>query len=249
VAGFIGLQIGSFLNVVAYRVPLGESVISPSRSFCPNCHASIRARDNVPLFSYLMLRGRCRDCRSPIPIRYPIIEAVTGALFAVTGLVIGLEPELLADLVFVATLVVITVTDIEHRIVPNKVLAPVAVIGVLSQVLTNSGDWLSWTLAAVIGFSLMLIAALAYPGGMGMGDVKLAGVMGIYLGVALAPALLIAFLLGTIAGVAVMAKKGVEIGRKTALPFGPYMAIGGFIALLYGDQMVQWYLDTFVRAS
>lgn len=247
--GVIGLSLGSFLNVVAYRIPRGQTPTRPRRSHCPACDAEIRARDNIPVLSWLMLRGRCRDCGASISWRYPFFEALTATLFAAVGWHDGLELVLMPDLLLVTTLVVVTNTDLDMRVVPNKILFASLIAGLLAQAVARPDEWLEWTVSAVGAFAALFAAALAYPKGMGMGDVKLAGVMGLYLGRAVAPALLIAFLLGTLVGLGVMARKGVAEGRKTAVPFVPFMAAGGVIGLFWGDAMIEWYLDTFARSQ
>lgn len=243
--GVIGLSLGSFLNVVAYRIPRGQTPWSPKRSHCPSCDAEIRARDNIPVISWILLRGRCRDCGEPISWRYPAFEALTAALFAAVGWHEGLSVELIPDLLFVTTLIVVTNTDLDLRVVPNQVLFISFLAGLIAQAVARPDEWPTWTASAAIAFAVLFLVAMAYPKGMGMGDVKLAGVMGLYLGRAVGPALLIAFLLGTLVGLGVMAKKGVAEGRKTAVPFVPFMATGGVIALFSGETIVEWYLDTF----
>lgn len=243
----LGLPLGSFFNVIAWRLPRGQKPWDPPRSHCPNCGAQIAARDNIPVLGWLLLRGRCRDCGAPISWRYPVFELLTGLLFAACGLKFGFSIELLPALLFVSTLLIVSNSDIEQRIIPNAVIVPALVLGVPAMLAAYPDQWSTWLLSAVIAFSVMFLIALAYPRGMGMGDVKLAAVMGLYLGRAVAPALLLAFLLGTVVGLGVMARRGVAEGRKTALPFGPFMAIGGVFALFWGDDVVEWYLDTFVR--
>lgn len=241
----IGLPLGSFFNVVAYRLPRGQSPWRPKRSHCPSCGAEIRARDNVPVLGWILLRGRCRECDAPISWRYPAFEAITALLFAAAGLKFGLERELLPALLLISTLVIVANSDLDQRIVPNKVIVPALVLGVAAQLFANPDTWVTWTASALIAFGVMFLVALAYPAGMGMGDVKLAAVLGLYLGRAVAPAMLIAFLLGTVAGLLVIWKSGMRAGRKTALPFAPFMAVGGVIALFWGENIVEWYLDTF----
>ncbi len=241
----LGLPVGSFLNVVAYRVPRGETPWSPARSYCPSCQAQLHARDNIPVLGWLLLRGRCRYCDASISWKYPVFEAITALLFGAIGLKFGWSVELLPALLFASTLVVVANSDIDMRVVPNAVLFVSLLFGVVAQALAYPDDWLTWTLSATIAFAVMLIIALAYPRGMGMGDVKLAGIMGLYLGRAVAPALLFAFLTGTIFGLAVMASKGVAEGRKTKVPFAPFMAAGGVFALFFGEDVIDWYLDTF----
>lgn len=244
---FLGLPLGSFFNVVAWRLPRGQKPWDPPRSHCPSCNEQIAARDNIPVVSWLLLRGKCRNCGVSISWRYPVFEALTGLLFAACGLKFGFAIELLPALLFVSTLLIVSNSDIEQRIIPNAVIVPALALGVPAMLAAYPDEWVNWLLSSLIAFAAMFLIALAYPRGMGMGDVKLAAVMGLYLGRAVAPALLLAFLLGTIVGLGVMAKRGVAEGRKTALPFGPFMAIGGVFGLFWGDDVVEWYLDTFVH--
>lgn len=243
-AGAFGLLVGSFLNVVAYRLPRGESVVTP-RSRCPGCGAPVRARDNVPVISWLLLRGRCRDCGTPIAVRYPLVEALTGLTFVAVAAVTGYEPELVLYLPFAALLIVVAAIDLEHRIVPNKLLAPAAVWAVLGWAAVDL-DFLPEALAAGAGaFLFLLLAALAYPAGMGMGDVKLAGVMGLYLGLSVVPALLVAFLAGSIVGIAIVVREGGD-ARKKGVPFAPFLALGGLVGLLAGQELISLYADRFL---
>lgn len=241
----MGLPLGSFFNVVAYRLPRDQKPWSPKRSYCPECGAAVRTRDNIPVLGWLMLRGRCRDCSGKISPRYPVFEALTGLLFAAAGLKFGLSRQLLPALLLISTLLVVANSDLDRRVIPNEVVVFALVAGVPAQLLAYPDQWLTWTLSAAIAFVVMFAVALAYPGGMGMGDVKLAAVLGLYLGRAVAPAMLIAFAAGTLAGVAVMMRVGVRQGRKTAVAFGPFMAFGGVVALFWGEAIVQWYLDSF----
>lgn len=246
--GVFGLALGSFLNVVAYRIPRDQTPWSPRRSHCPSCGTEIRALDNVPVVSWLLLHGRCRSCGERISWRYPLFEALTAVLFAAVGVHRGVSVELIPDLLLVMTLIVVTNTDLDLRVVPNKILLVSLLAGLLAQAAVRPDEWASWTIAAFAAFAALFTAALAYPRGMGMGDVKLAGVIGLYLGRAVAPALLFAFFAGTIAGVAVIARKGVAEGRKTAVPFVPFMAAGGIFALFAGDVVIDWYLNAFVNS-
>jgi leader peptidase (prepilin peptidase) / N-methyltransferase len=243
-AGIGGMIVGSFLNVVAYRLPRGESLISPG-SRCPECGTPIKAYDNVPVLGWLLLRGRCRACGAAISPRYPLVEAGTGVLCAVVVLRFGADADVWLPLAFVLLLVPVTLIDLDHRIIPNPLMLVGAVLGVGLVLLTRSDDVAEHAIAAVAAFGFFLLAALAYPSGMGMGDVKLAGVMGLFLGRDVAPALLIALLVGSLAGLAIIARKGQAAGRKTAVPFGPFLALGGVLALFVGEPIVDWYLDTF----
>jgi leader peptidase (prepilin peptidase)/N-methyltransferase len=239
-----GLLIGSFLTVVAHRVPRGESVVG-GRSHCPSCGAQIAAYDNVPVVSWLLLRGRARCCATPISSRYPLTELATGALFAATALVLWDDAGLIAlGLAFVTMLVAITLTDLERRIIPNKILLVGTVAGLALAAVADAGSLPERAIAAAAAGGLLFAVALAYPRGMGMGDVKLAAVMGLYLGRSVGPALLIAFAAGSLFGLALIARHGTA-ARKQAVPFGPFLAFGGVIGLLAGTQIVDWYLGTF----
>jgi leader peptidase (prepilin peptidase)/N-methyltransferase len=241
-----GMMAGSFVSVVAHRVPRGQSIVGP-RSKCPSCGAQIAAYDNVPVLSWVLLRGRCRRCGEPISARYPVLELGLGAAFLATVLVLWDHPAQLAmGLVFVSTLAAITITDLERRIIPNRILLVSAVIGIAIAAAADPGSLPERAIAAASAGGLLLITALAYPKGMGMGDVKLAGLMGLYLGSAVAAALLIGFLTGAVVGVGLMLREG-SGARKRGIPFGPFLALGGFIALLAGDQLVHWYLSTFLN--
>ncbi len=241
----LGAILGSFATVVAHRLPRGENWVS-DRSRCPSCGETIKARDNVPIASWLILRGRCRNCNEPISPRYPITEATLGALFLATYLILGDDDvaELILGLVLCVVLVTITLTDLERRIIPNKIVLAGSVVAV-GIVLAAAPETLDTrVIAAAIAGGLMFVLALAYPRGMGMGDAKLVGMMGLFLGRAVAPAVLIGFALGALVGVAMIARQG-SGARKQAIPFGPFLAVGGIIGLWVGEDIVDWYLDEF----
>jgi leader peptidase (prepilin peptidase)/N-methyltransferase len=244
-AGAFGLILGSFLNVVAYRLPRGESVVWPG-SHCPSCDTPIRSFDNVPVLSWLVLRGRCRSCKGSISARYPVVEAVTAALLVAVVLVKGADSDAWLGLALVLLLVPVTLIDLDHRIIPNKLMLIGTVVSLAIVLLTQPSSLTEHLIAAGAAGGFLLIAALAYPGGMGMGDVKLAGVLGLFLGRAVGPAMLVALVSGTLVGAAIIARKGAKEGRKTAIPFGPYLAFGGLVGLFAGGPIVDWYLDTFV---
>jgi leader peptidase (prepilin peptidase)/N-methyltransferase len=231
--------------VVAYRLPRGESLSRP-RSRCPGCLTQIRAYDNVPVLSWLALRGRCRTCRAPISARYPLVEAATGALCALVVLAKGPDEDALLGLALVLLLVPVTLIDLDHRIIPNKLTGPGAVLAVVLVAALDTAALPEHLIAGLAAGGFLLAAALAKPGGMGMGDVKLAAVMGLFLGRAVAPALLVALVAGSLVGVALMARRGVRDARGTTIPFGPWLALGGVVALFAGDAVVGWYLETFL---
>jgi leader peptidase (prepilin peptidase)/N-methyltransferase len=239
-----GLIAGSFVTVVAHRVPRGESIVGP-RSRCPACGAQIAAYDNVPVVSWLALRGRARCCGAPISLRYPLAELALGALYAATVLGLWDDPgEVALGLVFVTALLAVTLTDLERRIVPNRILLVAALLGAAIAAATDPGSLPERAIAAAAAGGLLFLAALAYPRGMGMGDVKLAATMGLFLGRNVAPALFVALLAGSLVGLAMVARHGAA-ARKRAIPFGPFLALGGVVGLLAGDQLVDWYLGTF----
>jgi len=239
-----GLLVGSFLNVVAWRLPRGESLIAPG-SHCPGCDAPVRPYDNVPVLSWLALRGRCRDCGAPISIRYPLVEAVSAALAVAVVLTRDGAHDLALGLVLVALLVPIALIDLDRRIIPNRLTGLGAVAALAIGLATDVGGVPEQLIAGAAAGGFLLLAALARPGGMGMGDVKLAGMLGLFLGREVGVALLVALVAGTLVGAVVVARRGVAEGRKTALPFGPFLAGGGVLALLAGPAIVDWYLRTF----
>jgi leader peptidase (prepilin peptidase) / N-methyltransferase len=239
-----GLVVGSFLNVVAYRLPRGESLAAPG-SRCPGCAVAIRAYDNVPVFSWLALRGRCRGCAAAISARYPLVELATGLLYAAVVLTQNDAVDVVLGLLLVTVLVPVTLIDLEHRIIPNRITLPAAVAALVAGLLLDPGLVPEQLIAAAAAGGLFFLAAAAYPRGMGMGDVKLAGVLALYLGRSVAPAILIALIAGVAMGAAIIARKGAREGRRTAVPFGPFLALGGTIAFFVGDRIVDAYLDTF----
>jgi leader peptidase (prepilin peptidase) / N-methyltransferase len=243
-AGSLGLLFGSFLNVVAYRLPRGESLATPA-SRCPGCDTPIKPYDNVPVFSWLLLRGRCRSCGESIAWRYPLVELATALLMALTVVVIGPNEDVWLGLAFVLLLVPVTVIDIDFRIIPNKLMIAGTVAALAILAVTRPEDIPEHLIAAATAGGFLLVAAIAYPAGMGMGDVKLAFVMGLFLGRDVGVAMLAGLVAGSVVGVAIMARKGAKAGRKTAIPFGPFLAFGGIVGLVAGEPVVDWYLRTF----
>ena len=243
-AAVMGAIFGSFLNVVAYRLPRGESLSRP-RSRCPSCDTPIRPYDNVPVLSWLLLRGRCRACGVRISARYPLVEAGTAALCALVVVAKGADQDALLGLVLVLLLVPVTLIDLDHRIIPNKLMIVGAVLAPALVLWLEPDAIAEHLIAGAAAGGFFLVAVLAYPRGMGVGDIKLAAVLGLFLGRAVGPAIFIALISGTLVGALIMARKGVAEGRKTAVPFGPFLALGGVVALFAGDAMVDWYLATF----
>jgi leader peptidase (prepilin peptidase)/N-methyltransferase len=237
----LGLVAGSFVSAVAYRVPRGISIAGP-RSQCPSCGATIAAYDNVPVLSWLLLRGRARCCGVSIPVRYPLTELGLGLLFAATVLIYRDEPaEAAIGLILVTMLAAITLTDLERRIIPNKILLVGALLCIAIAGATDPASLPERAVAALAAGGLLFLVALAYPQGMGLGDVKLTATMGLFLGRAVAPAILIALLAGSAVGLALIARHGAR-ARKMAIPFGPFLALGGVAGLLVGDQLLDLYL-------
>ena len=239
-----GLIIGSFLNVVIYRLPRDESLTHP-RSRCPSCATQLRAVDNIPVVSWLALRGRCHHCGAPISARYPLVELSTAVLYAAVVATQDDAVRIVLGLLLVTALVPITLIDIDLRIIPNRITGPAAVAALVAVAALDRDFLVEAIVAGIAGGGFFLIAALLYPRGMGMGDVKLAGVLGLYLGRAVAPAILIALVAGVVLGAAIIARKGAKEGRKTAVPFGPFLALGGLVAFFVGNELVDAYLDTF----
>jgi leader peptidase (prepilin peptidase) / N-methyltransferase len=239
-----GAVLGSFLNVVIWRLPRGESLVTPA-SRCPGCGAPVKPYDNVPIVSWLVLRGRCRSCGTRISARYPLVELLTAVLMALVPLLLGADEDVWIGFALVLILVPLTFIDLDHRILPNKITYPAVVVAIALVAALRTDDLPEHLIAGAAAFLFLFAAAWFYPSGMGVGDVKLAGVMGLFLGRAVAPALLVAFLLGTLVGIGVMARRGVREGRKTAIPFGPFLAAGALVGLYAGDEIVDWYLDSF----
>jgi leader peptidase (prepilin peptidase) / N-methyltransferase len=233
-----GLAVGSFLNVVAARLPLGRSVATP-RSACMHCGTEIRARDNVPVISYLVLRGRCHSCRAPIGLRYPAVELATAVLAAASVLAFGPTLHALAAGLFCAALVCITATDIEHRIVPNRVVLPAAVAVLALQLAWHST--IQWPASGFGAALFLFLVALAYPRGMGMGDVKLALLLGFGVGRAVPIAIFVGMLTALVPSVVLLARHG-SAARKMKIPFAPFLALGGVVALFAGNPLLDWYL-------
>ena len=268
IVGAFGLLIGSFLNVVVYRVPARRSIVSPP-SACPGCAAPIRAVDNIPVLSWLLLRGKCRECRTAISVRYPIVELGTGVLFA--GLVIWFFTTQLPDapwsslpvsvasvlallsyLYLASISIALALIDIDTQTLPNRIVLPSYIVGVVllgaSGLLAgNFAALLSAGIGAVAVFALYFVLAFAYPRGMGMGDVKLAGLLGLFLGFlgweAIVVGAFAAFLLGGIYSLVLVVLR--KASGKTAVPFGPWMLLGAWLGILFGNDIMRTYLGLF----
>jgi leader peptidase (prepilin peptidase)/N-methyltransferase len=238
-AAFVpGLALGSFLNVVAARLPLRRSLARPG-SACMACAAPIAWYDNVPLLSYVVLRGRCRSCRAPIGLLYPAVELTAGLLVAASVLAFGLTLDAALAAFFCCVLVAISAIDLEHRIVPNVIVLPATALALPAQTLLHTSP--EWAIGALAASLFLFLAVLAYPAGMGMGDVKLALFMGAVLGKAVAVALMLGMLAALIPGLFLLARHGSK-ARKMAIPFAPFLALGSVIALFWGDALLSAYL-------
>jgi leader peptidase (prepilin peptidase)/N-methyltransferase len=242
---FFGLLIGSFLNVVAYRVPRRESLVTPG-SHCPSCDVQLKPWDNVPVLSWLLLSGRCRGCKESIAKRYPLVEAMTAVLFGAVAVVhLHDTPRLVLGIVLVAFLVPIALIDLDHKLIPNRLTAPAAVLAIVLGTALDPGGEVQRLIAGLAAATALALPSLLHPSGMGMGDAKLVGVMGLFLGAAIVPAFFIAFVAGTVLGIAVILRKGMSEGRRTKIPFGPFLALGGVVGVLAGSELVSLYLGTF----
>lgn len=246
----LGLAVGSFLNVVVWRVPRGESVVSPP-SACPRCGRRIRPWDNVPVLSWLVLRGRCRDCSEPISVRYPLVEAGTALVFVLVALRFGVSAAVPAYLYLGAIAVALALIDLDTHRLPNAIVLPS--YPVLAALLTlaswGEGDWdalLRALIGGVVLYGLYFLMLLVYPAGMGFGDVKLAGLLGAALAWIGWGSLVVggfaAFLLGGLFSVGLLVSR--RAGRKTGIPFGPWMLLGAAVGVAVGEQLWAAYLDS-----
>lgn len=241
VAGILGLALGSFATVVASRWPAGGSLVSP-RSHCTGCKRTLTPLEMIPVISWIALRGRCRGCGTAVSWRYPAIELASGALAA--GAIAGFGPTwqgLSAALLGVA-LVPVVVIDLQHHLIPDIIVLPAAALGLVAAIAADPRDWWMSVAAALGAAGFLFILWLVYPGGMGLGDVKLALLLGAVLGASVIPALLVAFAGGAALGVVLLARFGPR-ARKMAVPFGPFLAAGALTGLWFGPAMIGWYAE------
>ncbi|MBU2600750.1 MAG: prepilin peptidase [Actinobacteria bacterium] len=238
-----GGVVGSFLNVVIHRLPMKQSIVSPG-SRCPECGHGIRRRHNIPVLGWLMLKGRCHDCDAAISLRYPGVEALTALLFLASFLVYGVQPRTPFVWTFLAALIVVAFIDIDHRIIPNKIVVPGSVIGFGASVALDPARWWQYLVAGLGASGFLLLLGMIWRGGMGMGDVKMALMMGCVLGSSVIVALFASFLIGGIGG-ALLIATGLR-GRRDRVPFGPYLSIGGGFAALAGAPVLEWYVRSFL---
>jgi leader peptidase (prepilin peptidase)/N-methyltransferase len=236
-----GLALGSFLNVVAARVPLRRSVVKP-RSACMSCGHELAWYDNLPLVSYARLRGRCRACGVRISVLYPAVEVATALLVAASVWKFGLTGEAAVAAFFCAVLVAVTATDLTHRIVPNRIVVPAAALVLIAQTALEPRP--EWALGALGASLFLFVAAVAYPAGMGMGDVKLAVLMGAALGKSVAVALFAGMIFALVPSLFLLARHG-SAARKMGIPFAPFLALGSVLALFYGHELLNAYWSVF----
>jgi leader peptidase (prepilin peptidase)/N-methyltransferase len=244
-AGLVGLIVGSYLNVVVHRLPQHQSTVLP-RSRCPHCGAAIRGRDNVPVLSWLLLGGRCRDCKAPISIRYPLLELLTGGLFAASVLRFDPTWTAVGAALFCAALVALAAIDVEHFLLPDKITLPGLVLGLTVQPLLSWGSWPAAIQGALFGAGILLVMGglwelLRGVEGMGLGDVKMLAMIGAFLGLhGVVVTLVFASFAGSIVGVTLLARGAIELQGK--LPFGLFLAAGGLVALFAGEPLARAYL-------
>jgi leader peptidase (prepilin peptidase) / N-methyltransferase len=234
-----GLALGSFLNVVAARLPLRRSLVSPG-SACMSCGTSLTWYDNVPLLSFALLRGRCRHCKAAIPWRYPLVEATTALLVAACVLRFGLTWDAAVAAFFCIALVAISATDAERHVIPNRIVLPAAAVVLATNTMLHPS--VEWTIAGLGAALFLFVAALAYPAGMGMGDVKLALLLGVAVGRTVPVAMMVGMLSALVPSVALFARHG-SAARKMKIPFGPFLAFGGVVALFAGTALLELYLN------
>jgi leader peptidase (prepilin peptidase) / N-methyltransferase len=243
VVGLFGLALGSFLNVVIARVPAGRSLVHP-RSACPGCSAPLAWYDNIPVLSFVALRARCRACGMPISWRYPIVEAVTAAALVLSYAAFGPSAGFLIACVLLPALIAMTAIDLQHQMIPDAITLPGIPVGLVINLATGRLSWLDSGIGILLGGGLFLVIILASRGGMGGGDMKLGAMLGAFLGwKALLFALFVAIVLGGAIG-AVLLATGVR-GRKDPIPFGPFLAVGGVMALFWGEQAFGWWVGGF----
>ncbi|MBM7701357.1 prepilin peptidase [Metabacillus iocasae] len=235
----LGLTLGSFYNVVGLRVAAGESIVRP-RSSCPGCGHVLGARELIPVLSYMMQKGKCRSCEARISPLYPIMELLTGILFVLSFRLLGFQLELLVALTLVSLLIIITVSDLRYMIISDKVLLFFLSLLVIERLFIPLTPWWDMLIGGAVGFGLLLLIAILSKGGMGGGDIKLYGVLGLVLGWKL---VLVSFFLATLFG-AVIGMFGMMVGkvqRGKHMPFGPFIALGVLVAYFYGTELLNWY--------
>ena len=240
----LGLVVGSFLNVVIYRLPLKESIIFPS-SHCPECETKLKYYDLIPVLSYLSTKAKCRYCGEKISIRYPIVELLNALLFLLTFLKYGLNTEFIIFTILIASLIVVSFIDIKYQIIPNEITFSFIPLGIILSFIFNHITFLNSFLGLIIPAGLLLLIAFIYKKGMGIGDVKLIGVIGVFIGWKYALiSIFIGALIGSVYGVYMILTN--KMNRETRIPFGPFISTGAVIMILYGDILINWYIGYFL---
>ncbi|MFY9217504.1 MAG: prepilin peptidase [Tepidanaerobacteraceae bacterium] len=239
----LGTIIGSFINVCIYRIPRGESVVYPS-SHCPRCGYNLKPPDLIPLLSYLLLRGRCRKCRANISLLYPLVELLTGLMFIFAFIKFGLTFEFLSAIILITCLMITTFIDLEHQIIPDKVVLPSLAAGLVLNIIFHREDFYNYLLGFILGGGIIFLIVVLSRGGMGGGDIKLFATVGMFLGFRLTLlALLLSFVLGSVVGLILIILKLKNM--KDAIPFGPFIALASVISMLAGDRIISWYWGLF----
>ena len=239
-----GITLGSFYNVVGLRVPLNKSIVRP-RSHCSNCGHTLTPLELIPVLSYMFVRGKCRCCKASISPLYPIFELLTGVLFVLCPVILGWEAELFVAWTFISLLMIITVSDIQYMIIPDKVLLFFGSMLLAERIFFQLDPWWDSLLGAVVGFVLLYVIAVVSKGGMGGGDIKLFAVIGLVLGVKL---VLLTFFLSTLFGTAggLIGMSTGKVKKSKPIPFGPFIVVGALVSYFYGNSMINWYLNVFL---
>ena len=237
-----GLAVGSFLEVVIYRVPRKLSIVRPA-SFCPNCKKKIAFYDNIPVLSYIILRGRCRYCKSKIPATSLLVEIITSLLFLANYIIFGLSINTAIGIIFCCALIAVSFIDIEFKIIPNVIVLPLTVVGLSLNIAYDPSNWWMPLAFSVGAFVFMLMIHLISPRGMGMGDVKLSLMAGAFLVRNVVSGLFLGFLLGSLYGLSLIIIKRKKL--KQAIPFGPFISLGSIISLFWGNNILKWYISFF----
>jgi len=235
-----GLIFGSFLNVVIYRIPRKISIVKPS-SFCPDCKNKIHFYDNIPVLSYIILKGKCRNCKTKISFLYPLVEILTAVLFVSNYFYFRLNLELAVGIIFSCLLIVISFIDIEFRIIPNTIVLPFTAVGIVLNIIISPTNWWHPLVFSAGAFLFMLIIHFIYPKGMGMGDVKFSLMVGAYLVKNVIVGLFIGFLAGSIYGLYIILVRKKKL--KQSIPFGPFISLGCIAALFWGNYISKWYVS------
>jgi len=239
----LGAVIGSFINVCISRIPQGESVVFPP-SHCPKCGYNLKPLDLVPLLSFILLKGRCRKCNSPISIRYLIVELLTGSIFVIVFLKFGLSHDLFFVYVLITCLIISAFIDLEYGIIPDEIIIPTVVLGAFLNILLHLESFFDYLAGFLLGAGIILFIAFVSGGGMGGGDVKLFAAVGIFLGLDLTIlSILLAFISGSIVSIILIILNLKNI--KDTIPFGPFIAFGSIFSLIFGHRIILWYLNAF----